>query len=93
MLLLMAPNGDLRDHCDAKQLGAYVATLCCASACLSRDLSAVCPGGLGRHIGSFAWPASGRENAHSCAIPGVGLMCTVVADGAHTLCVTMCCCT
>ena len=76
----------------AEQLGASVATLCYAFAYLSRDLGAVCPGGLGWHVGSTAGPTSGREcrAPESCATciatsdgVGLGLECTVVADGAH----------
>ena len=67
----------------AEQLGASVATLCYAFAYLSRDLGAVCPGGLGWHVGSIAGAHFWARMPRSCATSGVGLECTVVADGAH----------
>ena len=57
----------------AEQLGASVATLCYAFAYLSRDLGAVCPGGLGWHVGSIAGPTSGRECRAPVLLPVSGL--------------------
>ena len=74
------------DRCVCRAvLGASVATLCYAFAYLSRDLGAVCPGGLGWHVGSIAGPTSGRECRAPVLLPvsGLSARCSVVADGAH----------
>ena len=49
-----------------------MATLCCAFACLTRDLGAVCPGGLGWHVGSIAGPTCGRECRAPVLLPVSG---------------------